>query len=132
DPLKVRSFALNGRTGIGLGGPVIGNNGTVYVQTGEATGLVALTARELQMKDYFTRERDVDGISLPDIVPAASPVVFAYKNRDLVVTPCGYVQICLLDSVSLRGADHSTAMYRSPQIVQSGRNFSAIIERSTW
>ncbi len=34
DPLKVRSFTLNGGSGWGLGGPVIGGNGTVYVRTG--------------------------------------------------------------------------------------------------
>jgi outer membrane protein assembly factor BamB len=147
DPPSVRSFALNSGDGwggsvSGLGGPVIGNDGVVYVQTGDGQGsvtkgewsnsLLALTPRELQVKDFFTRERNVDTINPGDVMPVASPVVVNYNNRDLIVAPCWDGQICLLDSASLGGSDHSTPIHGTPRIVQASRNLSTTAERGVW
>src|SRR4030095_7504538 len=59
DPPKVRSFELKAGSNWGLGGPTLGSDGTVYVQTGDGdadptNAVLALTPRELQLKQYFT------------------------------------------------------------------------------
>lgn len=57
DPVKVRSFTLNGGNGWGLGGAAIGSDGTVYARTGDGR-VLALRPRDLQLKDhYLLREK---------------------------------------------------------------------------
>jgi outer membrane protein assembly factor BamB len=112
DPVKVRSFELKG-TSWALGGPVIGADGAVYVQTRD-NGLVALTPRELRLKDRFSPKASNSGEPLN----AASPVVFSFNNRELVAMSCESGRICLLDAASLGGNDHATPLHRTAQIVQ--------------
>jgi outer membrane protein assembly factor BamB len=93
DPLKVTSFRLSSASS-GLGGPVLGTDGTVYVQSGDR--LLALSPRDLQVKNSF---------SLDSVI---SPLVFTYKNRDLIVTAGKDGRLDLLDS------DHLTLLYQTP------------------
>ncbi len=74
DPPKATSFALNAGEVAGSAGPVIGNDGTVYVQT--SGRLLALNAGDLALKGYYT---------LADASSDASPLVFQYKNREMIV-----------------------------------------------
>jgi hypothetical protein len=115
DPVKVRSFELKSGNDWGLGGPVIGNDGTVY-----AAGLAALSSRDLQLKQAV----DVNGsirsslVSGINVIDRASPVVFAHKDRDWIVSPCWDEQLCLLDSTGLGRANRSTPWaYRTPPLV---------------
>jgi hypothetical protein len=142
DPPKVRSFALNSGSAWGLGGSVIGSDGSVYVQTGDgptrpvssewSNTLLSLSPRDLALKHYFVRERDSDANNLGDVVHVPSPVVFAYNNSELIVTPCSTAQLCLLDSTAPGGSDHSTVLYRTPPIVQAARNPATVVERGVW
>ncbi len=103
DPVKVRSYALSSNTTWSVGGPVIGSDGTVYVRGGDR--LVALRAKELQVKGAFTLNADEN---------AASPVVIPYDNGDVVVTDCGGGQLCLLDANSL-----GTPMFKTASLGKS-------------
>ena len=117
DPIKVRSFKLDGSSGWGLGGAAIGSDGTVYVRTD--VRLLALSPRELQLKNHYVlRETRLDDLNV-----APSPVVLAYDNRDVIASDCGTDQLCLFDSGST---------YRTPPIAQPARNASSSAERGVW
>jgi outer membrane protein assembly factor BamB len=96
DPLKTTSFRLTGGGSPGLGGPVLGGDGTVYVQSSDR--LLALSPRDLQVKQYFSS----DGVT--------SPLVFTYKNRDVIVTAGKDGRLNLLDS------DHLAPLYQTPVV----------------
>ena len=80
----------------GFGGPVIGTDGTVYAQSEGA--LLALTPKDLALKASYT-------------APAApvTPVVFSYKEKDLIVTAGKDGRLNLLDSGSLGAPLSQTA-----------------------
>ncbi len=102
DALKVFSLAVNGGAG-----PAIGTDGTLYVQTSSA--LLALTPRDLQLKQSSALAGGT-----------ASPVVFAYKNRDVIVTAGKDGRLYLFDSASF-----GTALDRSAPL-------AAVEGLSTW
>jgi len=83
DALKVSSYAVNNGAG-----PAIGTDGTVYVQS--STALVALSPRDLQLKQSF-----------PLAGANSSPLVFAYKNRDVIATAGKDGRLYLFDSTKL-------------------------------
>jgi outer membrane protein assembly factor BamB len=114
NPPKVRSFELKAGSGWGFGGPVIGNDGTVYALT--ADSLVTLSARDLQLKQSVS----LQGKNLSDAINVASPVVIAYKDRDLIAAPCPDGRLCLLDA---------TSVYRTPPIFQPERDPAKLAER---
>jgi outer membrane protein assembly factor BamB len=131
DPIKVRSFKLDGSSGWSLGGAAIGSDGTVYVRSEER--LVALSPRELQLKNsWVLRETKKEDIALADISPAPSPVVLSYENRDVIVSDCETDQLCLFDSTSPAGSGAGTPMYKTPPIAQPARNAASIAERGVW
>ena len=71
DVPKATSYALNvGEVG-GSAGPVIGSDGTVYVQT--SGRLLALNAGDLALKGYFN-------LAGAPITEVASPLVFQYQG----------------------------------------------------
>jgi outer membrane protein assembly factor BamB len=111
DPPRVTSVPLIDVNG--LAGPVIGTDGTVYVQEGRGTSatLLALNPRDLKVKQSFdatTRNPRDDSM--------ASLVIFPYKGRDLIVTSNGSA-LYLLDSASLGSG---TALYRTPPMAPAG------------
>ena len=96
DQPSVKSFESKGGNFGGLGGPVLGNDGTVYAQGGAGDTLLALTARDLQLKGNFK----VPG----GLTANVSPVVFAYKNRDVIVTAGKDGRLYVADSGAFDGA----------------------------
>lgn len=107
----------------GTVGTSIGNDGTVYVQVAYPKDnnaarlyetLVALTPKELKVKDYFTiGEKPVK----PD--PGSSgitPVVFSFSQRDLVIAGGSDGRVYLLDSRSLGGSNHHTPLFATPEL----------------
>jgi outer membrane protein assembly factor BamB len=103
DPPKVRSFELRSGSGWGLGGPVVGNDGTIYALNAE--GMVALSPRDLQLK----RNVNFQGKNLSDAINVASPVMFSYKDRDLIASPCSDGRLCVVDS---------TPVSRTPKLTE--------------
>jgi len=137
DPPKVQSFELKTGSGWGLSGPVIGSDGTVYVSTGDGTGeqssaVLALSPRDLELKHQFSlpqRSAAEHDAALSDVIHSASPVVFSYKERDVIVTPCGDDQLCLFDSAVPGSSDRSSPAYRTPPLLRPERDTSKLAER---
>jgi competence ComEA-like helix-hairpin-helix protein len=97
----VAKFALNANV-LGSAGPTVGNDGTVYVQAGDR--LTAFSPKDLKEKDYFALTSPVS--------TGATPLVFQYEGKDLVVAGAGSEWL-LLDSSSLGGVDHRTPLMRT-------------------
>jgi hypothetical protein len=109
----------------GRSGLAFGTNGMLYVATTErsadtteesaatargntkyANAVVALARGALEPQDWFTTD-DADF--------SASPVVFGYKDRELVVAAGNNGRLYLLDGASLGGPDHRTPLYATPK-----------------
>lgn len=111
DPPKAASFPLNASDGLGygwgLGGPTIGMDGTVYIQTGDR--LLALTSKDLNQKQSFST-----GAPPPKKDPdlnAVSPLVFPYNDGELIVTAGRDGRLHLLNAESL-----DKSLYDSPPV----------------
>jgi outer membrane protein assembly factor BamB len=87
DPPKATSFALTGDGASGLGGAAIGGDGTIYVQTTEK--LLVLSPRDLQLKQSFSLSSN-----------SASPLVFHYKESDVIAAAGKDGRLYLLDPAS--------------------------------
>ncbi len=100
----------------GLTGPAIASDGTAYVVTGDGpedagagvhpNSVVALNAQDLKVKDWYTPASRGKVLN-------ASPIVFAYKDKELIAAPGKDGGIALLDSQSLGGPDHHTPLAES-------------------
>ncbi len=73
-----------------------------------ANSVVALTAKELKVKDWYTPSVGAKSKTLN-----AGPVVFTYKEKELIAAPGNDGGIVLLDSQSLGGSDHHTPLAES-------------------
>ena len=92
------------------GGLAIGTDGTIYVQTDAS--VFALTPKDLKLKHSYTG-------AASNLV---TPVVFAYKGRDLIVAAGADGRLNLLDSQSLGGADNKTPLHQTPSLTSAGRS----------
>jgi hypothetical protein len=118
----------------GLAGPAIGTDGTIYVETGDgqfdpeagkfSDSFLALTPKDLKLKDYFT-PRGAPWFTKRDLDLNDTPVVFAYKGRDLIVGSGKEGSLFMLDSRSLGGNDHRTPLFRSLMIANEDVAFDA-------
>jgi hypothetical protein len=94
DPPKATAFALDAEEVAGSAGVVIGNDGTVYVQT--SVRLLSLNAGVLTLKKSFNPENkfSYDGLN------PMPPLVFQYKGRKMIASALKDGRISLLDSNS--------------------------------
>jgi hypothetical protein len=101
----------------GTDGPALSTDTkTLYVTTGSgaASGeahpnsVVALDGKTLEPKDYYT---PTGGSATAKTNINVSPLVFAYKGRDLVAAYVAGGRLALLDSASLGGSDHHTPLF---------------------
>ena len=116
----VTSFMTGGGNPLGLGGPVIGADGTVYVQTGDgpsdpangkySNSVLALTPRSLEPKGYF-----MDPAPSKGDANSVTPVVFDYKDHEVMVSASRDGSLYLLDASSFAG-DHKTPLAQSSKI----------------
>jgi outer membrane protein assembly factor BamB len=117
---QVAKFSLDGGKVSGHGGLAIGSDGTVYVQTnGAKAKLLALSPKDLKVKQTFTMSgtpQPKDPLNL-NIV---TPVVFAYKGRDLIVSAGADGSLYLVDSKSIGGDDHDKSLYQTPPLATGG------------
>jgi outer membrane protein assembly factor BamB len=126
---KVELFVPQGGGFSGIGGTAIGKDGTVYVQVMYAPGdpvrsrretVVALTPKDLKVKDYFTPdEKPVDRSSVD--APGITPLVFSSGGKEMLLAGGRDGRLFLLDSKSLGGVDHHTPLFASNPIVQGNR-----------
>jgi outer membrane protein assembly factor BamB len=135
---KTASFPLKGGEPSGPGGFAVGNDGTVYVQTGPgemdaASGkfsntLLALSAKDLKLQHYFTSP--ATAAKNASHLNAVTPVVFEFKGRDLIASAGPDGRLYLLDSKSLGGEDHKTSLSQtSPVSSANGGIWGGL---STW
>jgi outer membrane protein assembly factor BamB len=124
-----------GQGGIfGTAGPAIGDDGTIYFETGDgpydaATGKLSTTVQgytsnngALTLKDYYTPTNHA-WLTKRDLDMNTTPVVFPYQGRDLLVGSGKEGRYFLMDSKSMGGADHRTPLYRSPLVSNKNVNF---------
>ncbi len=111
------------------GGPVVGavaftSEGTLIaaIGSGQTTGdgkanaIVALDAKTLQVKDWFTQ---------PSAEFATGPTILRHRDREVVVAATKDGRVLVLDAKSLGGADHGSPLYASKPWVESGGSVSA-------
>ncbi len=118
---SVNSYKTQKISLAGLSGPAIGRDGTVYVVTGSGAAapplypnsVVALTAKELKPKDWYTTSSN-KGLT-------AGPVVFVYKEKELIAAPGADGGLVLLDSTSLGGTDHHTPLAQTGKLSKGAK-----------
>jgi hypothetical protein len=106
----------------GTDGPALSTDSkTLFVTTGSGSGdahtnsVVALDAKTMQVKDYFTPS-EASGKTNIDV----SPVVFSYKDRELVAAYVAGGRLALLDAASLGGSDHHTPLFITAPLSKEG------------
>lgn len=120
---KVVSFPTNGSGFAGLAGVAVGTEGNaVYGLIPDGQGavagkysntVVALGAKDLVVKDYFTPTGTAPAGKKGAEVPGATPAVFAWNGKDVIVAGGTDGRIYLLDAASLGGTDHHTPLAQS-------------------
>jgi hypothetical protein len=106
------------------GGPVAGavaflQDGTLVaaIGAGKATGdgkasaIVALDAKTLQLKDWFTQ---------PDADFVTGPTIVRHDGKEIVAAATRDGRVVLLDGASLGGANHSTPLFISKTVIGAG------------
>jgi hypothetical protein len=128
-PLKsVTSLPTNGTGFAGSASVAVGTNGTVYGQIADGNGtaagkysdtVLALDGKTLAVKDYFTPP-GTRPAAVKDVETAgATPAVFQWNGKDVVIAGSRDGRIYLLDSASLGGADHHTPLAQSAVVAAS-------------
>lgn len=108
---------------LNLTGLPLAEDGTGFLVTGPGSAreelhpnsIVALDTRNgLQVKDWYTPRGGYADLQ------HVSPVVFAYKGKELIIAPGADGRIVLLDATSLGGANHRTALFESSPFSKAG------------
>ncbi|MDQ2946110.1 MAG: PQQ-binding-like beta-propeller repeat protein [Acidobacteriota bacterium] len=109
---KPVSYVPKSGTMSGLGGFAMGADGTIYVQTGadQSGTLLALNAKDLKLKQSFVGQGS----------GSVTPVVFTWKDREMVISAGKNGRLYLLDAQSLGGDDHKTALFETAPISEAG------------
>ena len=148
DPQRGVSFFQASTAGAGIwgrGGAAITSGGMVVAETGDGPYDVAagklsdtflgLSGKDLKLADYYTPSNRA-WITKKDLdMGNMSPVVFKFKQWELVAGAGKEGVLFLLDAKSLGGADHRTPLFRSPlwtneDVDFAGRGFWGAL--STW
>jgi outer membrane protein assembly factor BamB len=121
DPPKTTSYALNAGEVAGPAGPVIGNDGTVYVQT---TGrLLALNAGDLALRKEFNPENKFTY----DGWVASPPLVFQYKGREMIASARKDGRLSLLDTNA-----GTTTILETPLSISGGLSTWQDVDGTRW
>jgi hypothetical protein len=120
---NVTSFPTNGSGFAGSAGVAAATDGnTVYGLIPDGQGSVAgkysntvveMDARGLTVKDYFTPSGAAPAVKKGAEVPGATPAIFQWNGKDVIVAGGTDGRIYLLDSASLGGPDHHTPLAQS-------------------
>jgi outer membrane protein assembly factor BamB len=122
----------------GRGGVSLSQSGTIYASTGDgifdpqhgkfADSVVALSPKDLKVLDYFA-PTNTNYLTRKDLdMGNSTPMLFTYKNRELLVSSGKEGKLFLLDAKSLGGETHRKPLYESPLYVNqqadiAGRGF---------
>jgi hypothetical protein len=83
---------------------------------GKANAIVALDAKTLQLKDWFTH---------PTAEFVTGPTIFRHNGKQIVAAATKDGRIILLDASSLGGPDHATPLLTSKRFLDAGARVSA-------
>jgi hypothetical protein len=86
--------------------------------------VVALTAKSLKVKDWYTPAGGGKALN-------AGPVIFPYKDKELVAAPGKDGSLVLLDSKSLGGPDHQTPLAETDKLSKAAKR-GAWESLATW
>lgn len=132
---KISSFSPGGNGGLwGRTGAAIGSDGTIYAPTGDgpfdpekhmlSEAIIAVGTKDVQLKDYYSPPNSTF-LWKRDLDMNVTPAVFDFKGRELVTSSSKECRVFLMDSKSLGGADHRTALDRTPLMCNEEVNFAA-------
>jgi hypothetical protein len=113
----VVSWKTNGGGVVGAVAFTTGGTLIAAIGAGQATGdgkanaIVALDAKTLQLKDWFSR---------PDAEFVTGPTIVRHGNREIVAAATKDGRVLLLDAASLGGADHATPLLASKPFAVAG------------
>lgn len=106
-------------TNANVSGIALGTDGTVYAQT-SAGALLALTGKDLKLKNSFTVPEGARAAKSAAASNVPTPVVFTYKDRDLIVSAGRDGRLYLLDSAaSTAASDNNKAPLYQTQPVST-------------
>ena len=88
---------------------------------GKANAIVALDAKTLQLKDWFTE---------PAAEFVTGPTILRHNGKDIVAAATKDGRILLLDAASLGGANHATPLHATKPIVGAGSAVNGAL--ATW
>jgi outer membrane protein assembly factor BamB len=109
---QTKSVSLQASMGVTLA------DGTAYLLTGSGTatvadqspnGLVALSGKDLKVKDWYAPVGEED----------LAPVAFTYMQKELLAAPGKDGSLVLLDRKSLGGTDHHTPLFQTTSIAKA-------------
>ena len=125
DAKTVASWDAKGASIAGTVAPTFGTDGSIFIATGAggsefANAIVSLDPATLTPKGTFSA-------TTPFI---SAPVVFQQDGKDMVVAANGDGRLYLVDGATPGGADHKTALAKSPQF--SGATGAAAAGLATW
>ena len=135
---KVGSWGPAGGGMWGRTGPAIGANGTMYTGTGDGrwdpengiygNGIIGVQqnpqTKALELVDYYGPS-NAEWLAKRDLDMQVTPVIFDYKGKELMVDAGKECRMYLLDTASIGGDDHRTALYRSPLLCNEDVNFAS-------
>jgi outer membrane protein assembly factor BamB len=106
---EITSWESKSGGGAGTAGPAFGPDGTLYVTgSGDSPAtsniLAALAPKSLKLMNWFASKQEF----------VSSPVVFQFQDKTLLAAASADQSIYLLDSARMGGADHQTALHKTP------------------
>ena len=107
-----------------LGGVAIATGGTVYAQTPGT--LLALSPGDLKLKQSFTVPYSPAGKN----VSAVTPVIFRYKEQELIASASGDGRISLWDTAVTTGDEHKAPLFQTAPLSTPGHGVWGGL--STW
>ncbi|MBI3694681.1 MAG: PQQ-binding-like beta-propeller repeat protein, partial [Acidobacteria bacterium] len=123
-PVTPFHVSTGGGAGIwGRAGVAIAPNGALWAETGDgvfdpaaskfADTVIALSGKDLKLADYYTPSNR-DFITKKDLdMGSIGPVVFPFKNWQLVAASGKEGAVFLLDAAAPGGPDHRTPLFRA-------------------
>jgi hypothetical protein len=94
--------------------------------------VVALGSKDLTVKDYFTPSGTGAVVKKGAEVPGATPAVFQWNGKDVVVAGGTNGRIYLLDAASLGGSDHHTPLAESEVFAAADGANGIVNAFATW
>lgn len=119
----------------GRAGVAIGANGNIFAETGDGTydpaqgeysdSIVEVSPHDVKLVDHYA-PANYPWITKKDLdMGNMSPVVFPFKQWELVAAAGKEGVIYLMDAKSMGGADHHTPLYRSPLLANEDVNLAS-------